>query len=61
MIFDKKGIIKNLFHKSKQSINIHKVDIKRIVLSIKESYGKRVAFKYFIGYISNVMLALYYK
>ena len=37
LIFGKKGIIKNLFHKSKQPINIHKVDIKRTVLSSKEA------------------------
>ena len=60
LIFGKKGIIKNSFHKSKQRINIDKVGIKRIVFPSKESYGKRGVFKYFIGYISNVgFLALY--
>ena len=60
LIFGKKGIIKNSFHKSKQRINTDKVGIKRIVFLSKESYGKRGVFKYFIGYISNVgFLALY--
>ena len=34
------------------SINIVKIEIKGIVLSKKDSYGKR-GFMYFIGYISN--------
>ena len=38
LIFGKEGIIKNLFHKSKRSISIDKVDTKKIVLSSKESY-----------------------
>ena len=42
-----------MFHKYKKPITIDEVDIKKIVLSSKESYGNKCAFKYFIGYISN--------
>ena len=42
-------IIKSVFHKNKKAININEVDIKRIALSDKKSYGKD-SFKYFIGY-----------
>ena len=34
-----------------KSININKVDIKRIVLSNKESFGNKGSHKYFVGYI----------
>ena len=34
-----------------KSINTDKVDIKRIMLSNKESYGNKGSYKYFIGYI----------
>ena len=39
------------FHKNKRPFSIDKVDIKRLVLSKKDSYGKKGSFKYFIGYI----------
>ena len=62
MIFYKECIIKNLFHKCKSPISIDKVDIKKIVLSSKESYGNKGVFKYFIGYISNAgIVPLYIK
>ena len=34
----------------KNLINIHQVDIKRIVLSNKKSYGNKDSLKYFTGY-----------
>ena len=46
--FGENSITKSTFHK-KNPININKVDIKRIVLPDKKSYGKD-SFKYFIGY-----------
>ena len=51
LIFGEDCINKNAFHKNKRPINIDEVDIKRIVLSSKHSYGNRDSFKYFIGYI----------
>ena len=41
LIFHKQCINKNAFHKNKTPINIDKVKIRRIVLSKKESYGKK--------------------
>ena len=41
LYFGENGIIKNDFHKNKRPININEVDIKRIVLSNKKSYGNK--------------------
>ena len=41
MVFRESYIIKNKFHIWEESINIDEIDIKRIVLSKKESYGKK--------------------
>ena len=43
------SIIKSVFHKNKKLININEVDITRISLSDKKSYGKDSC-KCFIGY-----------
>ena len=52
LIFDKQCINRNAFHKNKRPINIDKVEIRRIVLSIKDSYSKKGSFTCFIGYIN---------
>ena len=41
LVFEKDGVIKNAFRKSKQSSNIDKVNIRKIVISSKGSYGKK--------------------
>ena len=41
---------KSISHEHKKTINIDRVDIKKIVLHKKDSYGNKGAFKYFIGY-----------
>ena len=46
-------INKNAFHKHKHLIDIDRVDIKRTVLSKKDSYYKKGSFKDFIGYLTN--------
>ena len=51
LIFEKDLVIKNAFHKSKQTINFDKVDIRKIVISSKNSYDKKCSVKCFIGYI----------
>ena len=51
LIFGEECIIKTKFHVYEKSINIDKVEIKRIVLSNKESYGKQVHI--------NILLDLY--
>ena len=53
LVFDKKCIVNNLFQKCKRPVNINEVDI-------KESYGNEGAFKYFIGYVSNVSIVPLY-
>ena len=49
LIFDKHCIVKSSFHRCKEPIIINKVDIERIVLSEKDSYGNKGPFKYFFG------------
>ena len=49
MYFGENGIIKSTFDKNKNPANINEVDIKRIALSDKKSYGKD-SFKYYIEY-----------
>ena len=44
------AIIKSAFHKKTTSINIKEIEIKRIVLFNKTSYGNKVSFKHCIGY-----------
>ena len=55
MIFGEEYIIKTKFHIYiyiyEKQINIDEVDIKRIVLSNKESYSNKDLYKYFNGYI----------
>ena len=53
LIFGKECINKNAFHKNQRQINIDKEDIRRTVVSSKNSYGKKCSFKYFIGYINE--------
>ena len=47
----KTGIDKNAFHNNKTSISTDEVEINRIVLFGKMSYGNKGSFKYYIGYI----------
>ena len=53
LIFDKQCINKNAFYKNKRPINTDKIEIGRIMLSKKDSYGKKGSFKYIIGYINK--------
>ena len=48
--FSKDCINNYEFLKIKGPVSIHKIDIKRILLSPKHSYGDKVSLKYFIGY-----------
>ena len=52
-IFGDKDVNKNTFHKRKQPVDKNKVDIDKIVISDKDSYGKKGSFAYFIGCKSN--------
>ena len=52
--FDNKNIKKSDFYKSKNLLKIEDIDINKIFVSKKESYGTKNATKYFIGHIDNV-------
>ena len=51
MIFGEEGTIKNKFHIYERSVSIDKVNIKRIILLKRESYGNKSSYKYFLGFI----------
>ena len=48
--YDETSINKNTFHKTATSINIDEVDINKIKLLDKTSYGNKVSFEYHIRY-----------
>ena len=51
--FDNKIIKKSDFYKNKKLLKIEDIDINKIFISKKESYGTKNTIKYFIGYIDN--------
>ena len=51
--FDNKNIKKSEFCKNKKLLKIEDIDVKKIFVSKKESYGTKKAIKYFTGYIDN--------
>ena len=51
--FDNKNIKKSDFYKNKKLFKIEDIDINKIFVSKKESYGTKNATKYFIGYSDN--------
>ena len=48
--FDDKKINKSSFYKNKISLGLDNVDVSKILVSTKESYGAKKSHKYFIGY-----------
>ena len=48
--FDDKNINKSSFYKNKKLFSLNGVDVNRILVSKKESYGTKNSSKYFIGY-----------
>ena len=48
--FEDKKINKSNFYKNKKLFKIEDIDINKIVVSKKESYGKKNSLQYFIGY-----------
>ena len=48
--FEDKKISKTNFYKKKKRFNIYDLDVNKILVSKKESYGTRNSFKYFIEY-----------
>ena len=53
IIFDDKKIKKCNFHKNNKLVKIDDIDVDKILVSKKESYGTNTSFKYFIGYSDN--------
>ena len=43
----------NFYNKSKKIFNIDDIDVNKILISKRETYGKYNSFKYFIGYNDN--------
>ena len=50
IIFNDKKVEKSDFYKNKKVINIDEIEVNKIYVSKKESYGKKGSFKYFIEY-----------
>ena len=58
--FNNKIIKKSDFYKNKKIFNIDNIDINKILVSKKETYGKYNSFEYFIAYNdNNVIRPLY--
>ena len=50
IIFEDKKITKSNFYKSKKLFNLYDLDVNKILVSKKESYGTKNSLKYFTGY-----------
>ena len=48
--FDEKKINKSSFYKNKKLFSLNDIDVNKILVSKKESYGTKNSLKYFIGY-----------
>ena len=51
--FDNKKTKKTESYKNKKIFHIDDIDVNKILVSKKETYGKYNSFKYFIGYNDN--------
>ena len=56
--FNDKKINKSNFYKNKKLFNINDLDVNKILVSKKESYGTKKSLKYFIGYNDDVIRPL---
>ena len=56
--FDDKKINKSNFYKNNKLFNIHDLDVNKILVSKKESYGQKNSLKYFIEYNDDVIRPL---
>ena len=50
IIFEGNKINENSFYKNKKLFNLHDLNVNKILVSKKESYGTKNSLKYFIGY-----------
>ena len=51
--FDDKKIKRSKFYQNKRVTSIDDIDVNKVLVSRKESYGTKNSFKYFIGYNDN--------
>ena len=56
--FDDEKINRSNFCKNQKLFNIHDLDVNKILVSKKDSYGKKNLLKCFIGYNDNVIRPL---
>ena len=56
--FDDKKINKSSFYENKKLFNLHDLDVNKILVSKKESYGTKNSLKYFTGYDDDVIRLL---
>ena len=50
MNFDDKKVNKKAFYKNKKPYDVYNIDTEKILVSKKESYGKKGSIKHFVGY-----------
>ena len=56
IIFDGKKINKKNFYKNKKLFSVFDIDVDKILIFRKESYGKKSSFKYFLGYNDDYVI-----
>ena len=56
--FEDKKVNQSTFYKNKKLFNIHDLDVNKILVSKKESYGTKNLLKYFLGYYDDVIRPL---
>ena len=57
--FDDKKINKSSFYKNKKLFSLNDIDVNKILLSRKESYGTKNSLKYFTGYNDGDVIRLF--
>ena len=55
-IFDDKMMNKSNFYKNKKLFSIYDIEVDKIWISKKESYGRKSSFKYFLGYNDDYVI-----
>ena len=52
--FEGKKIKKSYFYKNKKVLKVDEIDVNKILVSKKETYGANKSIKYFIGYNDDI-------
>ena len=58
IIFHDKNVSKSNFYKNKKLFSIYDIEVHKILISKKKSYGKESSFKYFLGYDDGDVIRL---